>query len=368
LERVATTEQAISKTPSAAQPYPPSWVDRLTNWVRRLPGPAWPLYLALGLLVFAVLTLIKWYDGTYAVGTFFVVHAVFAFTGFYLLALLHYLDDMTARALDEFRPVFVASDQSDPEAEFDLLRYQLTTMPAGRTLLWSLVGAGVMICVYLAYPLVLDPAQTRGGLLFTSPVAIAFETGVNIAQGMISGASIYHTVRQLSMVDYIYRHHTRIDLFRLGPLHAFSRLAAWTTFGYALLTTVWVVFWPGALDDLVSLGFMVFFASLAVATFVLPLLGIHELLVKEKERRKAEAGEQLNLAINELYQRNMARDYQQMVALNNATEALVRDRDVLEKIPTWPWQPETVRWLGTALLLPIILWLITRVLEGVLGF
>jgi hypothetical protein len=56
-----------------------------------------------------------------------------------------------------------------------------------------------------------------------------------------------------------------------------------------------------------------------------------------------------------------------MDALNHATEALVRERDVLDKIPTWPWQPDTIRWLGTALLLPIIVWTITRVLER-LGF
>ncbi|MGH7425775.1 MAG: hypothetical protein ACREJP_06375, partial [Candidatus Methylomirabilales bacterium] len=29
-------------------PYPPSWVDRLTDWVERLPIPWWLFYLALG--------------------------------------------------------------------------------------------------------------------------------------------------------------------------------------------------------------------------------------------------------------------------------------------------------------------------------
>jgi hypothetical protein len=185
--------------------------------------------------------------------------------------------------------------------------------------------------------------------------------------GMASGAAIYHSVRQLSVVDYIYTHHTEVDLFKLEPLHAFSRLAAWTAFAFAILTHVWIIYWPSALGNAVSFALLIAFASMATALFVVPLLGIHRLLVREKERRKAEAGEQLDIAISELHRRNRAGDYPQMPELNNATEALVRVRDVLDKVPTWPWQPETLRWLGTALLLPIVVWVITRVLER-LGF
>jgi hypothetical protein len=56
-----------------------------------------------------------------------------------------------------------------------------------------------------------------------------------------------------------------------------------------------------------------------------------------------------------------------MASINDATESLVRERDVLDKISTWPWEPETVRAVATALLLPVVLWVITRVLER-LGF
>jgi hypothetical protein len=52
-----------------------------------------------------------------------------------------------------------------------------------------------------------------------------------------------------------------------------------------------------------------------------------------------------------------------MAGLNEAMEAVQRERDVLEKIPTWPWRGETVNVLSTALLLPAVLWFITRILE-----
>jgi hypothetical protein len=47
-------------------------------------------------------------------------------------------------------------------------------------------------------------------------------------------------------------------------------------------------------------------------------------------------------------------------------EALVHERNVIEKVYTWPWQRETVSGLSTALLLPIILWLITKLLDAFL--
>ncbi len=39
----------------------------------------------------------------------------------------------------------------------------------------------------------------------------------------------------------------------------------------------------------------------------------------------------------------------------------------LSKVPTWLWQPETVRWLVTALVLPLALWIAQYVLQRVLG-
>ena len=34
----------------APHPYPPSWVDRLIDWVERRPGPAWLFYAGLAVV------------------------------------------------------------------------------------------------------------------------------------------------------------------------------------------------------------------------------------------------------------------------------------------------------------------------------
>jgi len=41
--------------------------------------------------------------------------------------------------------------------------------------------------------------------------------------------------------------------------------------------------------------------------------------------------------------------------------------EIVQKIRTWPWQTETLRNLLTPLLIPIFVYLVQRVLGGVLG-
>jgi hypothetical protein len=43
--KVTTDDKANSRGKSKPQPYAPSWIDRLTAWVERLPGPSWSYYL-----------------------------------------------------------------------------------------------------------------------------------------------------------------------------------------------------------------------------------------------------------------------------------------------------------------------------------
>jgi hypothetical protein len=53
--------------------------------------------------------------------------------------------------------------------------------------------------------------------------------------------------------------------------------------------------------------------------------------------------------------------------LNTALSGLEMQRNAIMAIPTWPWQPETVRLLITALALPLGLWIAQYVLQRALG-
>ena len=57
-----------------------------------------------------------------------------------------------------------------------------------------------------------------------------------------------------------------------------------------------------------------------------------------------------------------------MQKLGTTLSTLERQKTILESIPTWPWKPGIMRGFVSAMLLPIALWIIQQVLEGLLVF
>ncbi|MGB3904338.1 MAG: hypothetical protein WBB22_05400 [Anaerolineae bacterium] len=75
----------------------------------------------------------------------------------------------------------------------------------------------------------------------------------------------------------------------------------------------------------------------------------------------------LEARIVELHERLNSGNLEGMENLNLAIASLEIEQNALSRIPTWPWQPETVRLLITALLLPLGLWITQLVLQAILG-
>ena len=370
---VIASESAVYETVPA--PYAPSWVDRVTDWVRGLRVPYWIMYLIPALVLFIITTVIKWEDGSYAaayaagnkeglfkLGPIYIYpfHAVPELVTFYALALMHYLDDVAQRALDTYRPAM----RTD-EAHFKSLRYMLTNLPARPTLLASVGGVvfavAVLVLIYSA-----APDFTRQLLLFTSPAATVIESSVFVLLWWVWGALIYHTIRQLRLVSHIYTTYTRIDIFNLAPLYSFSWLTARTAIGSVLATYAFIVAAPGLMNNPITLGIMVFNLVFAAVAFAWPLVGVHRLLEEAKHGRMASSAQRFEILAAELHRRADQGEFGSMGELKDGLDALVNERNVVDKVYTWPWQRETVSGLSTALLLPIILWIITKLLDGII--
>src|SRR5258707_10458680 len=88
--------------------YPPSWVDRFTAWVERLPAPTWVFYVVLWLVLYLIELATQWASG--ASGTFYPFHVFLAGAIPFNLALIHYLDRTADVALSKFRPVLDCND------------------------------------------------------------------------------------------------------------------------------------------------------------------------------------------------------------------------------------------------------------------
>lgn len=356
---------SIQEATGTRSPYAPSWVDRLTGWVDRLPLPAWAFYLALGLVLslgYMLLLLASplWASGVLDLGGLLFYSFLNGLTFPYLLGLVHYLDRSAAAAMSRFRPVMAVD-----EAEYHKLLYQLTTLPARPTLLASGIGVAYTFAVFAINILNLGSL----GVVEMSPLLVVQVVGYNVPIYVLVAVLVYHTIHQLRMVNTIYTQHTRINLFQLGPLYALSGLAARTAIGIAVPTYVW--FQANSLSavgttvsDIIQ---TVFLGIMVVVTFVWPLLGAHGLLEREKQRLHDEVARRIEATIASVHHRVDNSELGDLGEQKEALNVLVAEQGLIAKLRTWPWRTETVSGLGLTFLLPILIWVAQRVLER-LGF
>jgi hypothetical protein len=355
MAEVSTVDQA--KDNSVSRPYAPSWVDRFNAWVTRLPGPSWSYYVGIGLVLFLVQVAVLWGERVYPVGTIIPSHAFIAGIIPLLLGLCLHLDNRAEEALRTMQPAMKASQE-----EYARLRYRVTTLPARPTLLASLAGVTFILLVNLLL------GTSRGfDDLIGFPISKTVIYWMYVSSWWFIAAFLYHTVHQLSTINVVYTQYTRVILLRMTPLYALSGLAALTAVTLAAITYGWIALNPGLSEEPISWAIVVPITVLAIATFVWPLLGIHRLLVQEKGRLLDECSLRLEATIAELHQRVDDARLEGMVELNTTLASLEIELNLLEGVPTWPWQPETVRLLITALALPLGLWLAQFVLQRVMG-
>ena len=217
---------------SNERPYKPSWVDRFTNWVEKLPIPGWVFYVGLGLGLILIQVLFLWLDDGLAETEVLLPVIIFnALLIPYALALIHLLDDQAMAALDSIRSMLETT-----ELEFHGFQYKLSNMPSGATLI-----AGLTMLVFAILMERLWIAPVRFAALEQLPAfAIVFHI-IDKSSAFLFGVFIYHTIRQLRLVNTTCLLHVRISLFNLGPLQAFSKLTASTAVGLVVGVYGWVL-------------------------------------------------------------------------------------------------------------------------------
>lgn len=345
--RTPTPDDTLTRAARAGHlPYQPSWIDRLTAWVRRLPVPAWAFYLAVAAIASAILLFLD----TFAVET-----VLAAATGAYVLALMHYLDDWADAALKRFRSVMTVD-----EDEYESLRYKFTTMPRRPALIASAIGIFYAVVGLMTFGA--EEPSLGGSALTPGMVAMLV---FFFSSYTLTAVLVYHTIHQLRMVNDIYTHHTRINLFQRGPMYALSRLAARTAIGISIPTFMWfqVSTSSAGADYSAALIETAFFGTVIALTFIWPLLGAHGLLDKEKERLKDQLARRVEATIIELQGRVDSGDLHGRDALRDTLDGLVASQSVIDKLRTWPWQTQTIGGVGAAFLLPLFIWFVQRLLE-----
>jgi len=327
------------------RPYEPSLIDRFNGWVEALPVNTVTFHVLFAILLILVQLLFLWLEGgLYAEELL----PVIIFNGLatpFLLAQVHLLDYQALAAVNSMKPMFEIT-----ESEFEQYEYRLSNMPFW----WPLIAGLVVTVSTLLTPLV-STAPERYAALEQMPVFAVVYHVIDKSSAFLFGVVIYHTFRQLRLVNSINSNHIRINLFNLRPLHAFSRLTASTALGLLVFIYVWMLINPELLADPVLFGYSIILTTLALAIFIWPLWGVHVLMERQKgealheiDRRFEAAFTKLNLHIDD-------GDHDATERLDRTITSLEIQRKRISEIPTWPWRSETARLVLTAIALPLIL-------------
>jgi hypothetical protein len=341
----------LTVVPDRPEPYPPSWVNRLHRRIDALPLAAWVVYLAMFVGTALVSNAVAWVDGYNPVGTF---DLFFSSPAFFLVlgyGSIHYIDRVASRAWARFRPqVSLGGDEAGRVA------YELTTMPVRPVLACAVLAVPTAVSFYaLSYGTPLDVAKGP----------LAFAVGLPFTCIVFAGTwtLVYHSVHQLRVIGRVHRYVESIDVLYLERLHAFAAVTAAT--GVALLAIGYggLLTNPDAVSNPQVVGWAALTTIAAVASFVVPLYGIHGLIAAEKSRRLETVNRLLDQALADLHRRAEQGDLADADAVNKHISSLLAERDVVARSPTWPWGPETLRGFVTALVLPVALWLVYRFLD-----
>ena len=330
---------------SFVPPFPPSFVDRFTDWVDRLPIPWWFFYVLLAFVLSGVVGLALWRSGVYAAVGFHPMQVWLPTLAAYLLGLLHGLDRVAASAMQRFRPAFRGDD-----AEFAAAVYRITTLPARPTAIFTIV-ATVLTIPLGRY----EMSQIQTGGLELAPAV--FLTVLAILY-LVSYPFFYHVWHQLREIHRLHRDWAEVHLSSIRPMYALSRVTSLTALGLVINNYGWFLAQPGAeLNNAVTIGELMFTFVIALVVFLWPLWGADTLLTERKEQAQADLARRTETTRAQLHQAVDAGKLERVDPLHKVLGALQAETSDLTKVPTWPWAPGTLRNLIGAVLLPMVLWI-----------
>jgi hypothetical protein len=327
------------------------YVDRFFGAVERLPGPAVAWFALAGLLVAALVIGLTWAANAYPIGTFNSdLLAAPILTG-YFLALSAFMRQTAESAFNDFRPALGDSTHDDAELA------RLVSVPDRLAVLAGLVMAITTFGLFFAF---LQPTTAA-----VPPLAEALTSVLWLANALAAGLVIAQTLLQLRAVRHLSQIARAIDILYAGPVDALSRVTAVGGMGMIIFIVLANLLVPASSTAYggLSVGIIV----LALFCFVLPLRVMHGRLSAQKSELLAASAKRIRGVLNDLHSALDAHDLSAADGINKMVTSALAERDLLMKLSTWPWTTATIRGFGSALLLPVAIFVITRGIDRFTG-
>jgi hypothetical protein len=338
-----------------ARPYAPSWIHPLNDAIDRLPGPRWVAYAGIAILGILLQHAQYWSTGRVDVGTIDRVNTYWGVMVAAALWLPGHLERHARSSFDRFRPALEVSREDG-----DRLGYELTIIPGQLSAAITVLAAVVTAASFVA-----DPEGTSVAGL--PPVMLALAFVIQVLVTAVFFQVIYRLVRQVRLVRQILERHVEVDVFRPAPLHAIAALTARPGAVLTLVLATVVVVVPFTTDPvafLVGWGPALIVPPLvAIFAFVAPLTGAHARLEAQKERLQDATERRIRGLLDDLNRDVDTRDLAQVDAYNKALATLLLEREILSKLPTWPWSFGTLRAFLSTILLPLTLFVLQQALS-----
>lgn len=337
---------------TAPRPSPSgAWTDRLLARLEALPGPLWVTLAACTAVGIVLVHLSEWLVGDLPFGRFDLYRATLGVYPFGFLGLIAIQNRVNLHALERFRPACGLDD-----ASFTHAAEKLTHQPPGPTLLLSLVFGIVGLVIEVG-------GAGAGDRMTEFPIAFGIDLAVVFIAYMTVGPWTVVAFRLLRRVVELHRDAPRVDLLNPEPVRAFSSATAVLSGSAIAIATFSLATGSAMQEGAVGLALYALLMVLAFAAFLVPLWGMHRRLLSERARMLTDAGGRLEATLARLYA-HIDDDRPGVSDLRDRLMALVAARDLVAQQSTWPWRPETLRWFVSALIVPIVIWGVTRLLEG----
>lgn len=328
-----------------------SWFDHVIIWIDQRPWPAWLTYAGLIVVGELLFNLTFWIDGSVPFGEYVMLQSVSIPLVTLSFAFYHYLTKAGSKALQDFRPLLEADDE-----EIAKIDRTLNYLPSN--LGWVIL----LLCMAGSIYYVFGSTNTFGDIVPKSilPASVVYITSVIVVIPFYS--QFFRIVRQVRILQDLHQRASNINLLHLEPTHAFARLTASTGGGLILLMIAGNIYNPEMRTGANLLGFLIAI-FLGISIFIVPLIGMRNRLIIEKSQRLKEISELLQLTTDEIHRKVRNQNLADISEARSTMGALVEEKTLIEKVSTWPWNTGTIRGFTSTLILPIVLWVITRLLE-----